>query len=274
MSRTRQKNPMDAFEDLIERHATGKPQPTPAPLLLRANTIKRHPEVFQHRRPAKHVSEAHIRDLADAAKGHDLDPLTVWWDGRNWTLIDGHHRAMGYLRAGKGMSVVPVEVFEGSPEEALVRAARANTKAKLAMSASAKSTAAWRMVVMVPKMSKSAQAVAAGVSERLVASMRTAKATLQRQDWPLTKLAEMTWENARRTARGEAADDWSPEEEEKRVEQMALALRKALGATAERQPDIFWKAVEVYSPQLARALADDLAQRREEDAEEPEGVEN
>jgi hypothetical protein len=82
----------------------------------------------------------------------------------------------------------------------------------------------------------------------------------------------MTWENARRSAKGEDADDWSPEEEEKRIEQMALALRKALGATAERQPHIFWQAIEVYSPQLARALANDLAQRREEDTEDFEPV--
>jgi hypothetical protein len=271
MSRTSKQNPLDAFEVLVERHATGKPQPTPAPQLLRANTIKRRPEVFQHRRPSRGASENHVRELAGAAKERDLDPLTVWWDGKHWTLIDGHHRALAYIQAGKGMSPIPVEVFEGSPEEALARAASANSKAKLMMSASEKSTTAWRMVVLVPKMSKSAQAYAAGVSERLVATMRTAKATLQRQDRPLTKLAEMTWESARRTARGEDADDWLPEEEEKRVEQMALALRKALGATAERQPDIFWRAIEVYSPQLARALADDLAQRREEAADETEG---
>lgn len=273
MSRTSKKNPLDAFEALVERRATGKPQPTPAPQHLTASTIKRRPEVFQHRRPAKHDSEAHIRELADAAKGQDLDPLTVWWDGKSWTLIDGHHRAQAYVQAGKGTQAVPVEVFVGSPEEALTRAARANTKAKLMMSASEKSTAAWRLVVMGTTMSKSTQATAAGVSERLVASMRHAKATLVRQGREPSELAQMTWEAARRTAKGEDADDWSPEEEEKRVEQMALALRKALGATAERQPDIFWRAIEVYSPQLARALADDLAQRREEDVEDFEEVE-
>lgn len=273
MSRMSKKNPLDAFEDLVQRHSTGKPQPTPAPKSLQASTIKRRPEVFQHRRPSQGASETHIRELAVAAKGLDLDPLTVWWDGKHWTLIDGHHRALAYIQAGKGMEVVPVDVFEGSPEEALARAASANTKVKLMMSASEKSTAAWRMVVLVPKMSKSAQANAAGVSERLVASMRSAKATLIRQDRSPSELAEMTWENARRDAKGEGPNDWSPDEEEKRIEQMALALRKALGATAERQPGIFWRAVEVYSPQLARALADDLAQRREEDAEDFEGVE-
>lgn len=272
MSRASKKNPLDAFEDLVQKIETGKPQPKLLPQHLRLNTIKRRPEVFQHRRPSQGASETHIRELAVAAKGQDLDPLTVWWDGKYWTLIDGHHRSMAYIKAGKGMSAVPVEVFEGNPEEALARAARANTKVKLMMSASEKSSAAWRMVVLVPNMSKSAQAVAAGVSERLVASMRTAKATLVRQGRSPSDLAEMTWENARRSAKGEDADDWSPEEEEKRIEQMALALRKALGATAERQPHIFWQAIEVYSPQLARALANDLAQRREEDTEDFEPV--
>lgn len=273
MSRTNKKNPLDAFEDLVQKIGAGKPQPRPTPQHLHLNTIKRRPEVFQHRRPSQGASETHIRELAVAAKAQDLDPLTVWWDGKHWTLIDGHHRAMAYIQAGKGMSAVPVEVFEGTPEEALARAARANTKVKLMMSASEKSSAAWRMVVLVPSMSKSAQAVAAGVSERLVASMRTAKGTLIGQGRSPSKLAEMTWENARRTAKGEDAGDWSPEEEEKRIEQMALALRKALGATAERQPQIFWQAIEVYSPQLARALEDDLAQRREEHDEDFERVE-
>jgi len=42
---------------------------------------------------------------------------------------------------------------------------------------------------------------------------------------------------------------------------------KALGASAERQSDIFWRAIEVYSPQLARGVADHLTQHREEDVE-------
>lgn len=271
MSRTGKKNPMDEFEGLVRRHATGKPQPTPAPHHLHAHTIKRRPEVFQHRRPSQGASDTHVRELAGVAKGQDLDPLTVWWDGKHWTLIDGHHRALAYIKSGKRMAAVPVEVFEGSPEEALGRAASANTKVKLMMSASEKSTAAWRMVVLAPKMSKRAQAVAAGVSERLVASMRSARATLLGQERYPSALAEMTWGNARSAAKGEESNDWTPEEEEKRIEQMALSLRKALGASAERQPDIFWRAIEVYSPQLARGVADHLTQRRDEDAEDPEG---
>lgn len=273
MSRVNKKNPLDAYEELVQRRATGKPQPTPKPQHLTVGNIKRRPEVFQHRRPSSSASETHIRELADAAKMQDLDPLTVWWDGKSWTVIDGHHRIQAYILAGRGVDAVPVEVFEGSPDEALTRAAKANTKAKLMMSTSEKSTAAWRLVVLAPNLSKRTQAIAAGVSNRLVAFMRQAKADLMRKGWEPSELAQMTWESARRTAKGEGADNWSPEEEEKRVEQMALALRKALGATAERQPDLFWRAIEVYSPQLARALADDIVQRRVEDDEELEEVE-
>lgn len=268
MSRTRKKNRWDAFDDLREQHANGKPQPKSIPQRLPVSKIKRHPEVFQHRRPAQHVSEAHIRELAGAAKVRDLDPLTVWWDGKHWSLIDGHHRIQAYLLAGKGTNDVPVEVFEGTPEDALGRAAKANTKAKLMMSGSEKSNAAWHMVVMTPEMSKSKQAENSGVSERLVASMRKTKATLSNQGRAPSQLADMTWEQARRAVKGEDSDDWSPEEEEKRVEQMALALRKALGATAERQPEIFWQAVETYSPQLARSLVGYIAERFEDDAED------
>ncbi len=124
----------------------------------------------------------------------------------------------------------------------------------------------------MPSMSKSTQAVAAGFSERLVASMRTAKGILIGQGRSHSELADMTREVARSTAKGEDADDWSPEEEERRIELITLALRKVLGATAERQPHIFWQAIEVYSPQLAPALASDLAQRHEEEAEVFKGV--
>lgn len=38
-------------------------------------------------------------------------------------------------------------------------------------------------------------------------------------------------------------DDSALEEENKRVEATAQSLRKALGASAERQPELFWKAI-------------------------------
>lgn len=253
MSRIR-KNPLTAFDGLVAQREQGKPHPATLPTHLPMHKIKVRKEVFQHRRPAQYQSDAHIRDLADKAKHRDLDPVTVWWDGKHWTLIDGHHRMQGYLRANKGAEPIPVEVFEGAPAQALARAAGANTKDKLQMSTTEKTNAAWRLVVMGETLSKAQQAEAAGVSERLVATMRSAKAKLMGAATPrLTCLSEMTWHQARQEAAGKPSD-WTPEEEDARATEMATALRKALGATAERQPEVFWRALEIYSPQLAKAL--------------------
>lgn len=254
MSRSSRKNPLGSFEALKEQWKNGKPQPKDLPQSLVASTIKVREEVFQHRRPDRFASDRHVRELADVAKVRDLDRLTVWWDGKKWTVIDGHHRLRAYMLAGRSSHAVPVEVFQGTPEEALGRAAEANTKDKLQMSSSEKSNAAWRLVVMTEGRSKAQQAQDAGVSERLVAHMRKTKATLMRTSGRILEdLAEMSWQQARMAAAGESVD-WTPEEEEARVEKMTRALRKALGATADRQPDIFRLALERFSPQLAQAL--------------------
>lgn len=269
MSRTSKKNPVDSFDALVEQHQRGKSPRDPKPTSLPLQSIKYRPEVFQHRRPIQYQSDAHIRVLAEAAKVRDLDPVTVWWDGKSFTLIDGHHRSMGYITAGKGMSNIPVEVFEGTAQEALERAAIANTRAKLQMTPSEKSIAAWRLVPMTETMSKAKQSQAAGVSDGLVATMRRTKAKLLKQGMTSAELVELTWEAARRIAAGEE-NNWTPEEEDKRVAAMALGLRKALGATAERQPELFWKAIEVYSPQLAQGLLDHLDGAPEEDEADEE----
>lgn len=254
MSRSARKNPVGSFDALKEQWKNGKLQPKDLPQVLVASSIKVREEVFQHRRPDRFASDRHVRELTDVAKVRDLDRLTVWWDGKKWTVIDGHHRLRAYIRAGKSDHAVPVEVFQGTPEEALGRAAEANTKDKLQMSSSEKSNAAWRLVVMTEGRSKAQQAQDAGVSERLVAHMRKTKAILMREpERVLEDLAMMSWQEARRTAAGETLA-WTPEEEEARIEKMTKALRKALGATADRQPEIFRAALERFSPQLAQAL--------------------
>lgn len=269
MSRSRKKNPASSFEDLILQRQGGKPQPKDLPTGLTVTSIKVRDEVFQHRRIDDSTSNRHIRELAEAAKSRDLDPVRVWWDGKKWTLIDGHHRIKAYIRAGKGQHLVPVEVFEGTAEEALGYAAGANSKAKLPMSSSEKSSAAWHLVVLAEGLSKAKQAAEAGVSERLVAMMRKTKATLLNSPkHSLETLAAMTWHEARRDFIGDTSE-WTPEEEEKRVEKMTLALRKALGPTADRQPDIFRQALERYSPQLAQALEEDYVEAYQEAHREP-----
>ncbi len=247
------KNPLDAFDALVTQREQGKPQP-PTPTHLPMRRVKMRPEVFQHRSPVQYQSDDHVRDLADSAKRMDLEAITVWWDGKYWTVIDGHHRIHGYIHANRGEKPIPVEVFEGTPLQALVRAAAANSKPKLQMTQTERANAAWRLVIMGESMTKAEQADAAKVSPRLVATMRSAKLSLLNKPiFSPERLSEMTWQEARREVAG-TPSEWSPEEEDERVEKMAKALRKALGATADRQPDIFWRALEVYSPNLTRAL--------------------
>ena len=96
-------------------------------------------------------------------KSRTFDALTVWWDGKGWACVDGHHRHAAYKVAGVG--TIPVNVFVGSLAQAMAAAAGANTKDKLIMTRTEKSDAAWHMVTMI-EMSKAEVAAAAGVSER------------------------------------------------------------------------------------------------------------
>lgn len=255
MNRKSKQNPNTAFEDLEWQVSNGKAAPTVEPEVLKVSAIKLLPEVFQHRRPATHSSQNHIKGLADAAKTRGaLAPVTVWWNGKHWLCVDGHHRVAAYVMAGMRLVEVPVEVFKGAPAEALARAAETNSMDKLPMTKAEKVNAGWRLVVMGGTLSKARQALAAGISERQVAAMRATKKYLLTRDLTLESLAEMSWEVARKTHAGEDVSDWSDGETERRAQEMALAIRKAIGATAENQPEVFARAVELYSTKLAKAL--------------------
>ncbi len=266
MSRVK-KNPLWSLEDLIRQHSSGKPHP-PIPTHITMSAIKVREEVFQHRNIPAFMSDSHIRDLATTAKDRDLAAILVWWDGKKWTLIDGHHRMKAYAFANKRSHAVPVEVFQGTPHEAVAKALESNSQPKLQMTPSEKTHAAWRLVVMAVNLSKAELSRASLVSESIIASMRAVKRTLlTKYNKTESDLAEMPWHQARNTAKGND-NEWSPEEEDKRVAVMAAALRKVLGPTAERQPDIFIKALEMYSPQLWKLLESAVAEPPEDVSDE------
>ena len=267
MSRSRNQNPIDAFEDLLWQVQKGKPHPSD-PMALKMREIKTLPQVFQHRRPAEYSSNAHIKALAEAAKSQgSLASMTVWWSGKNWVCVDGHHRLAAYALAEMREVDVPVEVFRGTPAEAMARAAYTNSMDKLPMTRGEKVNAGWRLVVMDQTLSKAKQALAVGISERQIAAMRLVRKKLILKGNNPSDLAEMRWETARKTAAGEDIPEWTDEEQELRVQKMALALRKALGATAEAQPEVFARAVEAYSSKLSKGLEDWFGGDREDDDE-------
>lgn len=256
MSRTRNTNPAEAFSDLEATFAGGKPAPE-APTVLKLTSIKLLPAVFQHRNPADHSSQRHIRELTEAVRAHgDLAPVTVWWSGKAWACLDGHHRIEAYRRAGRWQGEIPVTAFQGSPSEALALAAQANTQDKLPMTKQEKTRAGWRLVCMGGGLSKATQARAAGVSERLIADMRATRLRLESKGLTPEEIAGMTWMEAKNRDAGREGEPWTEEQAEQRAQEMATAIRKALGSTAERQPHVFARAVAIYSTELARGLED------------------
>ena len=247
------------WSDLQYQRDKGKPQPVVKPTTLALKQVKLWPEVFQQRRVSEHVSKAHSRFLAKKAGANPygvLDSITVWWDGKGWACVDGHHRMAAYRENGADKwHSIPVGVFEGTLEAALVFSARANTRDKLQMGIQEKTGAAWRMVVAT-EMSKAQIADASGISERLVAYMRSAKTKLTAKG--TTGLADMRWESARKLADGQILDDaaWDEDAMETKAQTMAALLHKTLGANAGRQVEVLARALEIYNGQLPRALAE------------------
>lgn len=72
---------------------------------LPLQNVKMWHTVFQPREfESTGPSEDHVRALVDAIKaepGNRLDPITVWWSGKHWPVLNGHHRIMAYARARK-----------------------------------------------------------------------------------------------------------------------------------------------------------------------------
>ncbi len=249
----------DTLTALRQSLQQGKPQPAKPPQFLPLAKIQRLPEVFQHRTPLPHVSAAHVRTLATAIERQgELSPVTVWWNGKAWVCIDGHHRLDAYRKAGK-VDAIPVEAFEGSLEDAITRAAEANTRDSLTMAPGEKLGAAWRLT-LTTKLSKAATVKASGASDGSVALMRRVVAQLLGAgEHKRAELMGMTWDQARRLAAGaEPSEPWDEAREERMVQAFATKLHKVFGVRGAKQPQIFLRAIELFSPHLYDAMREEL----------------
>lgn len=252
------------WDKLTAKMARGGPIPTPLPAVLPLDAIRLVPGVFQHRDPNEHEGQSHVRNLVQSigrSASRTLDPLTVWWDGKAWIGIDGHHRHAAYKAAALGGDhLVPVEVFEGSLGEAMAQAAAGNTKNRRQMSTSEKTQAAWRIVVMDESLSKAQIAEAASVAQGTVANMRRvhkklcAVADCATFDAPVRDHRELRWLDARRLAEGRDARevDWVADDE-KAAEAMASAILKAIGRQGKKL-HVLARALELYDSRLEDAL--------------------
>jgi len=279
MSGRKQGSFVAGWSKLEAQLARGKPQPKLTPSGLPLSQIRMRPDVFQHRDPNEYEGQSHVRKLVEALNRSPtgaLEPMTVWWDGRGWTAIDGHHRHAAYKGVPtSGDRTVPVTVFKGSLGEALAQAVAANSKNKRTMSTAEKTQAAWRIVVMEQGLSKAAIADAAGVSPGTVATMRRihgqlctkAEAKSDDLDGPIPiEHRDLRWADARRLAEGRDAPnvDWEAKDEKAAVE-MAVAIRKAIGNRGSQKLHVLARALELYDSRLEDSLMDYWSAKVNED---------
>lgn len=211
------------------------------------------------------ASEAHIGKLMDAitiAPGHEIERIDIWWTGKRWLVVDGHHRLKAYGRLQrdpkKNMKAirVPVRVFEGTLRKAIARSVEGNSKDKLPMSEEEKSDAAWLMVCM-GGMTKPEIIAASSRGDATVARMRrTRKAILKMieagtlEGVTEEQLINHSWWEAQMMERG----DDIPEKDEDWVERQAVVWAGRLGRyfkdKLSEAPDVFARAIAIYSKEL------------------------
>lgn len=269
---TKQESRREAIERVAKEAQDNATNPPPEkPAKLSPDAVKMEPKVFQQRSLEGFIddSESHIGKLMDAirfARGNEIEPLDIWWAGRRWVVVDGHHRLKAYRRLesdpkARMKSVrVPVRVFEGTLAQAIAKSVEGNSKDKLPMSKEEKSDAAWRMVCM-DVMSKPEIATASSRSEATVARMRRTRREIldkikkgEAEELRAEGLVDLSWEEAQRIERGEDL----PVKDEEWVERQAAAWARAFGKhfkdKLRKSPEAFARAIEIYSHELPKLL--------------------
>ncbi|WP_164762760.1 ParB N-terminal domain-containing protein [Mesorhizobium sp. M7A.F.Ca.MR.245.00.0.0] len=226
----------DDLQELTDQFTgavTGPPE-------LHLQDIETMPALFQ---PRGGISERHVSELVKAIKAVGaLDPVTVLMVGSRFVLIDGHHRMEAY-GAAQWVRPVPVRYFEGTPEEAVLAAGEANSKAKLPMDNTDRQNFAWRLV-LIDRHSIAKVARASGISAAQVTIMRRAKKTLGEQAGD-----HATWFRARLAANGKdlvidpnEKDEWM----EQLADRYADELTKKFSTKLALNPEVAAMALASY----------------------------
>lgn len=239
------------------------PSPAPDDGTLPLQAIDKLEAVFQPRELRGLLIERDwfIDDLARAIERNGdqgLDPILVWWTGRRWVVLDGHHRIAAYLQAGWAERSVPVEVFAGNIDEARLEATRRNTKNTLPIRQPERLQAAWRLVC-TSSLTKLQIANGTGVAPRTVSSMRrrlrevVATAPLR---WNHHTLGDEAWGRVRSPdflSSGESKEDHQ-DINERTAEVWAKRLTKHLGPAMTKNPEAFALAITFVSEAFPKRL--------------------
>jgi ParB-like chromosome segregation protein Spo0J len=211
----------------------------------------------------------HIYTLAKAIhEGDPLDPLLVMPVGKDFYVIDGHHRLAAYDTAG-WTKEIPVVVFEGNLTEARVRALSSNVKDKLPMTAQAKSAAAWT-ITKEDLGALTAEEVRrlTGVSVRQVRFMRKVWRELNAKEGvEPANLKRLTWKSARDLWEGNEPDtdfDQDGWKARKAQEVVDLITRHNLTTGLLQDVEVTALALQMLSERLPAALIEQWATDHQE----------
>lgn len=204
-----------AAKALLEKErATGRATPEGLITNLHLRQIALASSVFQARQLQEpyqqYLSDAHSETLKTNLKAsptQTLEAIIVWWSGKRWIALDGHHRVEAYRRQerdAKGtIQRIPVVTFEGSLEAAIAKSIELNARDKLPMTYDDKANAAWKLIVE-ETLSKSEISRVTTVHRNTLTAMGKALNSLK-QKYPISYKDEalaMTWDEARRSEVG------------------------------------------------------------------------
>lgn len=263
-----EKAPDVSYALLAEAVAKGKPQPE-KPTALPINKLKLARGVFQPRevdkdiRAGEQIISALMRTIR-TKKDHQLDPITIWWGGDGWFVVDGHHRLEAYKRLRKGTKPIKVDikvsVFEGTLIEAIAYANEANSIDKRPMSTTEKNNGAWRLVVLSEMetqagrkgMSKAQIHRATVTSERTIASMRQKLRECLESGMRIQDLFNTPWRKV--GIKVEVDESQQEELRRKRVEAMAHQVAKTFTGIGRNSPEMIAEALVQYRKDLPAEL--------------------
>ncbi|WPZ20470.1 ParB N-terminal domain-containing protein [Sulfitobacter faviae] len=201
------------------------------------------PEDFQYRE--MEFENYHVTEIADALRRKgSVDRIDVWRDPKTNELVvlDGHHRFEAHRRVGSVK--VPVVIFEGTEEAARLHALDENAKARLPMTATEKSNAAWKLVCLTRDdgeytYSKATIVKRTAVSDGQVGNMRRARSRLLKADLPIPD----SWWGALASLKGEEGRELTDDDIEALIEERARRLDDRVGKDIGRMAEVQIEAV-------------------------------
>lgn len=227
--------------------------------------------------------EDHIKNLMNAIRNrpdHKLPPITVWWSGRKWLVLDGHHRMIAYQRLAidrkKPVKVnkVAVEIFTGPLEDAIKEASERNYQDKLNMSKNDKLERAWKLTVIdhpnTSRFSRNTIAKSTGIAPQTIANMRKEHRRLI-EETPEVNPLDLSWDEVKKGAR--EVREYDAKWVDKQAQEFADRLSKTFGTKLSRNPEIAARAIEIYSEKLPMRMVeywrDEIKAKVEEWNDEP-----